>query len=100
MREDAIPPNWVDLVQRSSQKTTPGNIDTKDTWFTFGTKDGPREVPNKKPLVSSNSNKTTVYPRENNMNIFMNMSQQYEPNKHDSLVNKVFCATTKTEQKL
>ena len=100
MREGTIISNLEDLVQQISREIMPKTIDLGDTCFMPDLEYNPREVPNKKPLVSSYSNKTTVYPRENNMNIFMNMSQQYEPNKHDSLVNKVFCATTKTEQKL
>ena len=34
MREGTIPPNWTDLVQRSSQSVTTENIELKNTWFT------------------------------------------------------------------
>ena len=33
MKEGTIPPNWTDLVQRSSQSGSPDNIDLRDTWF-------------------------------------------------------------------
>ena len=34
MREGTIPPNWTDLVQRSSRSGAPENIDYEYTWFT------------------------------------------------------------------
>ena len=34
VREEQIPPNWTDLVQRSSQISVPKNIDLEDNWST------------------------------------------------------------------
>ena len=47
MREGTIPPNWTDLVQRSSQSGTTENIELKNTWFTTY-----HEEDNSKPQVT------------------------------------------------
>ena len=60
MREGTIISNLEDLVQQISREIMPKTIDLGDTCFMPDLEYNPREVPNKKPLVSSYSNKTTV----------------------------------------
>ena len=61
MREVKIPPNWKYLVQCSSQRGAPENIDLKDTWFTPDLEDDPRKTPRHEPIIvpiSENKNNT------------------------------------------
>ena len=46
MREGAIPQNWTDLVQLSSQNGTPENIELKNTWLTPDLEEEPRKNSN------------------------------------------------------
>ena len=52
MRECTIPPNWIDLVQFSSQSGEPENIDLNDTWFTTDLEEDPQENPTNMPIFA------------------------------------------------
>ena len=52
VREDTIPPNWTDLVQRRSQSGAQDNIDLKDTCFTPDLEEYPIKTPNHVPIVT------------------------------------------------
>ena len=67
MREGTMPPNWTDLVQRSSQSGAPENIDLKDTWFTID----PEE----------NTRKTQVTSRASLQMIIIKCSRRHGPNR-------------------
>ena len=76
MREGTIPPNWIDIVQCSSQSSAMDNIDLKDTWFTPDIKEDTIETPRHKlRVVPENNNNTLMLP-------------QYEPHVQESLVIK------------
>ena len=43
MRSGTIPPNWVDLVKRSTQDATPENYDASATWFSPDLEEDPSD---------------------------------------------------------
>ena len=62
MREVTIPPNWTDILQRSSQSGATENIDLKDTWFTPDLEEDHRETPTHVPRVTPENNRNmTTY---------------------------------------
>ena len=54
-REVTIPPNWTDLLQRSSQIYTPEIIVLEDTWFTPDLEEDTSETPRHKPVAVPNA---------------------------------------------
>ena len=60
MRENKIPPNWTDLVQRISQSFEPDHIYLKDTWFTIDIEKYPRETPIHMLIVPPKNNKNMI----------------------------------------
>ena len=62
MREGTIPPNFTDLVQRSSQSVAPENISLKDTWFKPDPGEDPSKTPIHEPSVAPENNNKTLAP--------------------------------------
>ena len=72
MREGKIPPNWTDLVQRSSKIGSLDNSDLKDTWFTPDLEEDTSKNPRHEPSITQENNK----------------QPQSEPHVQKSLVSK------------
>ena len=51
MREVTIPPNWKDIVKRSSHSGAPETIDLKYTWFTPDLEEYPSKTPSRDPSI-------------------------------------------------
>ena len=60
MREGTIPPNWTDLLQRSSQSGAPENIDLEYTWFTPDLEEDHSENPSHEPSIAPENNNKTL----------------------------------------
>ena len=62
MREDTIPPNCTDIVQRRSQSVALENIDLEDNWFTSDLEEYPIKPPSHKLSLSPDNNINTLTP--------------------------------------
>ena len=69
MREDTIPPNCTDLVQRSSQSGKPEIIDLKDTWFTPDIEEHPRETLGHNTSVALENNNNTLMSPQSKLHV-------------------------------
>ena len=59
IRKDTIPPNWTDIVKRSSKSSAPENIDLNDNWFTPDLEEDPRKNTSREPTVAPENNRNT-----------------------------------------